>query len=320
MAWNETCKIDFEKQVKHKKEQGVRVKDALRQLSNESGIPVETLKHWLYPIKRQVVNIADKKSVKNDTFSTNDINDLETSNKLDKQILKQAAAIKKKKREERAIEINNERLEFVEQTKNLPQSDKWNVYCDDIATWKAPRLYNNILSDPPYPKEYLYLYETLAERANEWLEEGGLLIVMCGQSYLDQIYKILSKHLNYYWTCSYLTQGQPTPLRQRNVNTTWKPILVFSKGKYKGKIFGDVFISEGNDKVFHKWGQSESGMYSIVSGICLSGQSILDPFCGAGTTGIAAIRHGCLFDGVDIEQKNVDITEARLKDNDKAKV
>jgi len=73
-----------------------------------------------------------------------------------------------------------------------------------------------------------------------------------------------------------------------------------------------VFKSEGNDKEHHKWGQSESGMLDIVSKICLPGQSILDPFCGAGTTGVAAIRHGCFFDGIDIDETNVNISKARL--------
>ena len=204
------------------------------------------------------------------------------------------------------------RAEVASSAENVKPSDKWHIYHADMATWKAPRQYDFIITDPPYPKEYLPLYETLAERAKEWLKPGGLLIAMCGQSYLDEIYCMMSKHIEYYWTAAYLTPGQPTPMSQRNVNSTWKPLLVFSNGDYKGKIFGDVFKSDGNDKDLHKWGQSESGMYSIVSGICLPGQSILDPFCGAGTTGKAALKHKCFFDGVDCDEQNVNISIGRL--------
>jgi len=91
-------------------------------------------------------------------------------------------------------------------------------------------------------------------------------------------------------------------------------VLVFRKNEYKGKIFGDVFKSNANDKGFHKWGQSESGMFDIISGLCLPGQYILDCFCGAGTTGVAALRHGCLFDGLDIDQESVNISKSRLND------
>jgi hypothetical protein len=207
-----------------------------------------------------------------------------------------------------------ERSEVAKKAKDIQVSDRWNIYQSDMQTWTSSIQYDFIITDPPYPKEFLCLYETLAIRANEWLKGGGLLIAMCGQSYLDEIYAMMSKHMEYYWTAAYLTPGQPTPLRQVNVNTTWKPLLIFSKGKYKGKIFGDVFKSDGSDKDFHKWGQSVSGMYDIVSKICLPGQYILDPFCGAGTTGVAALKHGCFFDGVEKELENYKISKVRLGD------
>lgn len=196
----------------------------------------------------------------------------------------------------------------------VAKSDRWHIYHGDIATWQAPRQYDYIITDPPYPKEFLPLYETLSVRSNELLKEGGLLIAMCGQSYLDQIYEMMSKHIAYYWTAAYLTPGATASLRQKQVNTQWKPLLIFSKGDYKGKIFSDVFTSGENDKDHHKWGQSESGMFDIISKICLAGQYILDPFCGAGTTGIAALRHECLFDGLEKDVENVNISKWRLYD------
>lgn len=215
----------------------------------------------------------------------------------------------------RAERRDKERKELAESAQQIKPDDRWNIYLADMATWKAPRQYDYIITDPPYPREYLPLYETLAVRAIEWLKPGGLLIAMCGQSYLNQIYEMMSKHLTYYWTAAYLLPGQPTPLRTRQVNTSWKPLLIFTNGDYKGKIFGDVFKSDGNDKDFHKWGQSVSGMKSIISQVCLPGNTILDPFCGAGTTGVAALSHGCLFDGLDILEENVGISKARLADD-----
>lgn len=208
------------------------------------------------------------------------------------------------------------RQELAKVGASVNSNERWCIYQGDIQTWSAPRQYDFIITDPPYPKEYLPLWQTLSLRASEWLKPGGLLIAMSGQSYLDEIYKALCNNLEYYWTACYLTPGQPTPLRQVNVNTTWKPLLIFRKGDYKGKIFGDVFKSDGNDKDYHKWGQSISGMYDIISKMCLPGQYILDPFCGAGTTGIAALKHGCLFDGLELEEENVKISCGRMVSND----
>lgn len=207
---------------------------------------------------------------------------------------------------------NEERREMADRASGVLLSDRWNVIHGDMTTVKLDRQYDFIITDPPYPKEFLPLWYELGRRSVQWLKEGGLLIAMCGQSYLDQIYSMMTEHLTYYWTAAYLTPGQPTPLRQVNVNSTWKPLLIFSKGKYTGKIFGDVFVSDGNDKSLHKWGQSESGMYDIISKIVLEGQSILDPFCGAGTTLVAGLKHNCFVTGIELEEANVNISKGRL--------
>lgn len=197
---------------------------------------------------------------------------------------------------------------------NIDLSESYRIEQADIRTWITSRQYDWIITDPPYPREYLNLYSVLAERAAVWLKPGSLLVAMCGQSYLDEIYSLLNEHLQYYWTAAYLLPGQPTPLRQVNVNCSWKPLLMFSRkgDKYTGKIFGDVFRSDESDKDFHEWGQSISGMSNVVSRLCLPGEYILDPFCGAGTTGVAAIRHGCLFDGIDIDPDHCAIARARI--------
>ncbi len=236
----------------------------------------------------------------------------EESPRVFEQVLAGNLTLVKAKKKIQAEKITEARAEIAQLGKSVKPSDRWNVCHGNMETAKFEQQFDFIITDPPYPKEYLHLYETLAVRANEWLKEGGLLVAMCGQSYLDEIYAMMSRHIEYYWTAAYLTPGQPTPLRQVNVNTTWKPLLIFSKGRYTGKIFGDVFVSDGNDKSMHKWGQSESGMTSIISKMCLEGQSILDPFCGAGTTGVAALKHGCFFTGIEADQENVNIAKGRL--------
>ncbi len=170
-----------------------------------------------------------------------------------------------------------------------------------------------IITDPPYPKKYLDLYGRLAELAEHALKPGGSALVMVGQSYLPEILNRLSVRLTYHWTLAYLTPGgQATQLWSRRVNTFWKPVLWFTKGDYQGEWTGDVCRSDGNDKRFHHWGQSESGMADIVERLTNPGEVILDPFLGAGTTGVVAVRMGRRFIGSDVDAECVGTTEDRL--------
>lgn len=219
--------------------------------------------------------------------------------------------VKAKKRQE-------ERKNLAQSGENIQPVDRWNVYRGDIKTIELSKQYDFIITDPPYPKEYLPLWEVLAKRAKEWLKPEGLLVAMSGQLYLNQIFEMFNQHLTYYWTACYLTLHQPTPLRTRQVNTTWKPVLIYGlNDKYQGKIFGDVYQSPKPEKNNHDWEQNIDGMYSLIKQICLSGQNILDPFCGSGTTGVAALKHGCFFDGIDIDSDSVNITKRRLHDTKK---
>ncbi len=223
------------------------------------------------------------------------------------------ASLSQVQKDIRSEKIQAVRSEMATAGSKISQSDRWSVEVADINDYETEKRFDFIITDPPYPKEYLPLYEVLAIRAKEWLQPDGLVIVMCGQSYVDDIYSMMSKHLSYYWTACYLTPGQPTPLRQRQVNTSWKPILIYSLSTdYNGKIFGDVFTSEKPDKDNHHWGQSVSGMLSILNQICLPGQSIFDPFLGAGTTGVAALQFGCTFHGIDKDTESVNLSKSRL--------
>lgn len=223
-------------------------------------------------------------------------------------------AFKEVQKKERAKEIAESRAEVAEKAAKIKPSDRFKIEHCDLADYTPPEQVDLIITDPPYPREFLPCFETLAMKANEWLKDGGIAIIMSGQAYLDQVYSMMSKHMDYYWTGCYYTPGQPTPLRHVNVNTTWKPLLIYQKrsDKYKGRIFGDVCKSDGNDKDHHKWGQSISGMDDILNKFALPGQTILDPFLGAGTTGISAVKRGCIFYGCEMLEENFKISQARI--------
>lgn len=172
-----------------------------------------------------------------------------------------------------------------------------------------------IITDPPYPEQFLPLFDGLGEIAERVLKPGGICAAMVGQSYLPQIIEALGRHLNYHWTLAYLTPGgQAVQLWQRKVNTFWKPVLVYVKGEYAGDWLGDVTKSDvnDNDKQHHHWGQSESGMADLIGRLSKPGQLICDPFLGGGTTAVVAHEMGRSFVGCDIDETCLESTKARF--------
>lgn len=199
-------------------------------------------------------------------------------------------------------------------------TETYQLICGDFAEvglQLADESVDVIITDPPYPKEYLHLYGLLAREAARLLKPGGSLLAMAGQSYLPKVLRMLEQYLAYHWTIAYETPGgQAAMIHHRNVNTFWKPVFWFVKGKYEGDWRGDVVVSNvnENDKRFHDWGQSESGIGKLVADYTLPGNLVLDPFVGGGTTAVACVRLGRRFIGIDIEQEQIDITLGRLKE------
>lgn len=179
-----------------------------------------------------------------------------------------------------------------------------------------PGTVDAIITDPPYPAEFLPLYGKLSEYAARLLKPGGVCAVMSGQTHLPDVMAELGKHLRWHWPISYATPGgQAVQIFPRKVNTFWKPILVYCNGNYTGEWFGDVAKSDvnDNDKRFHHWGQSESGMADLIKRLSRPGDLICDPFMGAGTTGVAALAMGRSFIGCDVNADHVEAARERLE-------
>jgi N6-adenosine-specific RNA methylase IME4 len=79
MAWTEQCKIDAKSQVDHLvKAKGMKKKQAIRELSKESGIPINTLKRWYWPSQENgVKNDPDISPNQAENYPTCDISDLQ---------------------------------------------------------------------------------------------------------------------------------------------------------------------------------------------------------------------------------------------------
>lgn len=169
-----------------------------------------------------------------------------------------------------------------------------------------------ILTDAPYEKEYLDLFEPLSLFANRVLREHGSLVVMMGQSYLPQVLVDLSTHLRYHWMIATLLGQRRLLVQGRRVLVGYKPMLWFVKGSYRGHSIQDVVRSEGPDKGFHPHGQSDSEFAEMIRRLTDDGSTILDPFVGGGSVAEAALQLGRAFVGIDINRKHIETTRQRI--------
>jgi ParB-like chromosome segregation protein Spo0J len=197
--------------------------------------------------------------------------------------------------------------------------DKWRVIhapIADLATQLGPASVDAIVTDPPYPEEFLDTYDTLGELAAEVLKPGGSLLVMVGQAHLPEVLRRMGASIRYHWCMSYTMPGATAKMWGRKVIVGWKPILWFVNGETweppSGLMPVDVATSDRRDKDHHHWGQSEGGMADLIEKVTRPGDTVLDPFCGGGTTGTAAVKVGRLFIGADIDEAAVNRTRVRL--------
>jgi len=169
-----------------------------------------------------------------------------------------------------------------------------------------------IITDPPYGEEWIPLYGELARLAKVALKPEGVLAVMTGQYHLLDVGALMARHLQYRWTLAYMTPGGQSPqIWPRKVNTFWKPVILFGAAE---RWIGDVVRSDvnDNDKRFHEWGQSESGMARLVEILTEPGQLVCDPFLGGGTTAIAALALRRRFIGADVDAEHVETAKRRI--------
>ncbi len=219
--------------------------------------------------------------------------------------------------------VRREELEERKAAREIPPADmpdacdRYRLLLSDLATTDIEaNSVDCIITDPPYPAEFVELYAVLAERASLWLKPGGSLVAMAGHMHLPEVLAALSSGgLSYHWTAAYLTPGgQAHQNFPRRVNTFWKPVFWFVKGTYSGEWIGDVFRSDvnDNDKRFHEWGQSESGFADLLKKFTKAGDVVCDPFMGGGTTGIVALAMNRYFIGVEKDPETFGIAKRRI--------
>jgi DNA modification methylase len=126
------------------------------------------------------------------------------------------------------------------------------------------------------------------------------------------------EHLSWLWLGMIPRSGAASPVSARGlrIDSRFIPVVILSAGRYEPRgYFLDVVKSETKDKGLkaeHPWEQPVGPFLELVEAFFKPGELVLDPLCGTGTTGVAAVRLGRQFIGVDKDKAAVSLASERL--------
>jgi len=248
-----------------------------KETSNQIGISSRTFDRARLIMERAPEEIKEK--VRNNELSIS---------KVYKKLLQE------KKREQRREELNKTQIKLPE-TIQLHNKDFRELQIQDNSI-------SLIFTDPPYLREYLYLYDDLGKQAVRVLKEGGSLICYVGHYALDVIIPMITKHgLTYHWALVIQHGGgSPTVFGSKILNC-YKFMLWFTKGKYEGEYVKDMIKSEFQGKELHKWAQSTVESDYYIKYMTMENEIVYDPFMGQGTFGVSAKKLNRQFIGSEID-------------------
>jgi site-specific DNA-methyltransferase (adenine-specific) len=180
-----------------------------------------------------------------------------------------------------------------------------------------------VLTDPPYNVGFEYATTAddrpdYAEWCREWFAEcrrvcSGAVCIATGHSNLPMWAAIEPwRWLMCWW--------KPAAMGRCVVGfNNWEPMPLWGKPKVRATC--DVVracIRPDDSLNGHPcpkplgWGQG------FVKALAKPGMTVLDPFAGSGTTGVAAIMAGCNFIGIEIDAGYAEIARRRLAEAESA--
>jgi len=182
-----------------------------------------------------------------------------------------------------------------------------------------------VITDPPYgigyakyeshedcPEDYPLLIGLSVDEAERHLEDGWMCVFQAAKT-APQWHKWFRRPYRPIALPKTFVQILPT------LGPTWATdyAIVWPVGKpsQRGKL-RDWFVCETSDMSLrpkgHPCPRPLAGMKFLVEALSERDQVVLDPFCGSGTTGVAAVKLGRRFIGIEIEPAYFDIARARI--------
>jgi hypothetical protein len=172
-----------------------------------------------------------------------------------------------------------------------------------------------ILTDPPYPIDFIEEWKKLGVFAEKKLKPNGFLVAYCGHKNLYESMKRLGEHLDFYWIFSLVHSGTTKLIAFNNIEAGWKPILIYQNGfkKYDNRV-KDIITGTGRNKKNHDWEQSDNELVYLLESFSRPGDMVADPFAGSGTTLIMCKKNKRICYGAEVDEKTFNLAKKRISD------
>lgn len=265
--------------------------------SEEVGVPERTAKHRL--AMADAYEALPKKE--RDAVDT------------DKKTLKEAKRdVKKTKREA-------DRKKRAVEAKKATRDGDYGVHAgrfQDLQHLVDPESVDLIFTDPPYDRKSIGCYADLAAYAVGKLKPGGSLMCYAGQYVLDEILDSMVGSLRLWWVCACQHTGALARMREYGIVVNWKPILWFVRDTRGDKhtFVDDLVKSDPPAKIDHDWQQSITEAAYYIERLTEPGGLVVDPFCGSGTSAVAAAQLDRRWLAFDDKDDVAALARKRVKD------
>jgi hypothetical protein len=184
---------------------------------------------------------------------------------------------------------------------------RYQIFNRDFNDWDLEEnSVDAIVTDPPYARKYLHLWEELGRLAKRVLKPSAFLVAYAGNFTVESEKKALAKKGLTFRACKTV---KLVGLRDDDDNFDMKAhgfndsrqVLIFQKEPTTSGYPEFDFKGFGRDKRYHVWGQPVEEFVQLVERFSKEGDLILEPFGGGGTTIQACIetRRNCIAYEID---------------------
>jgi hypothetical protein len=130
------------------------------------------------------------------------------------------------------------------------------------------------------------------------------LVALAGKIQLATVMQALGSELNYGWMYCQPLPGASSRILARQTLQEWKPWLAYSNGAWpSGEVewHGDMLEPSARNKDEFRWQQQQGPAEYLIEVLTQPGQTVLDPFTGSGTYGLAAVARDRKFVGCEAD-------------------